>query len=201
MKEIRAQEYKSKIFAEIAPAGFNTHAFSGDLHMIQKPRPGRPNARVMTRDGGWVELDSAGKVVRTWGATGRNQILAAALANKLGCEVEHLAKTAAFAADAEALRVVKLSENQIKDLAAWWIARGYSATSAPDGAWVDVGAARIHDTGDRLSVHGALTDAAIAATILKAREAWNGGLRLEGSWTQREKDRMWIAAQRAGIEI
>lgn len=201
MKAIKARNFKADLLAKIAPRGFNAHAFSDDLRMIKMPSPRHSAARIMTNDGGWVELDSAGKTVQTWGTIGRNQILAAALATKLGCEVEHLAKSASFGADAESPRMVKLSENQIKDLAAWWTARGYTATSAPDGAWINIGRSRLHDTGNRLTVHGALTDEVIAATILKAREAWGGGLRLEGSWTQSEQDRMWIAAQRAGVEI
>lgn len=123
------------------------------------------------------------------------------MTSKLGVEVEHLAKTASFGADSDALKVAKLSEDSIKGLAAWWIARGYTATAAPDGAWVNVGPSRLHDTGDRLTVHGALTDEAIAATITKARDAWDGSMVLTGSWTQHEQDRLWIAAQRSGVEI
>ncbi len=199
MKAIKAQNFKADLLAKIAPKGFDAHAFSDDLRMIKMPSPGKLTARIMTNDGGWIEIDSPGKAVRTWGPTGRAQVLAAALASKLGCEVEHLTKSAGFGADA--LKVVRLAEDQIKDLAAWWTARGYSATAAPDGAWVNVGRSRLHDTGNRLAVHGALTDESIAATLVKAKEAWGGGLCLHGSWTQHEQDRLWIAAQRAGLEI
>jgi hypothetical protein len=202
MREIRAKDYKAKIFAEIAPEGFNAFAFTDDLHMIQKPRPGRPSARIMTRDGGWIELDTrSGKTIRTWGNIGRASVIAQALANVLDVEVEHLAKTASVGADTEALRVAKISEDKIKSLAMWWSARGYVATAAADGCWVDAGHARIRDTGNRLEVHGGLTDTAVAAMILKAKEHWGGGMWLEGAWTQAEQDKLWIAAQRAGIDI
>lgn len=201
MKEIRAKDYKAKILAKIAPVGFNAFAFANDLHMIKPPAPGHSTARVMTRDGGWVELDSAGKTVRTWGHQGRAQILAAALAERIGVEVEYLAKTAGFGAVVDTLKGSKHSEDQIKDLASWWTERGYTATTAPDGCWINVGRARLHDAGSRISVHGALTEEAIAATILKAKESWGGSMVLTGSWTQGDKDRLWIAAQRDGIDI
>ncbi|MDR6303761.1 hypothetical protein GGQ85_001457 [Nitrobacter vulgaris] len=46
-----------------------------------------------------------------------------------------------------------------------------------------------------------MTDEAIAATVVKARDAWDGKVYLDGDWTQHEQDRLWIAAQRAGVEI
>jgi hypothetical protein len=106
----------------------------------------------------------------------RAQVLAATLAAHLGVEVEHLAKTVSVGADAAALKVTQASEDAIKSMVIWWKMRGYSATAAPDGAWVNAGRARIRDTGDRLEIHGGLTDEAIAATITKARDAWGGGV-------------------------
>jgi len=201
MKQIKAQNFKAKILAEIAPEGFNAHAFSLDLRMIQKPTPGRPNARIMTTDGGWIEIDSGNHIVRTWGATGRAQALAQALADAIGCETTYLTKTASVSTDAASLRVVKLTENKIKSLVKWWGARGYIASPAPDGCWINAGRARILDRGNEMEIHGGVTDEAIAATILKAKESWHGGLYLDGHWTQDEQDRMWIAAQRNGIDI
>lgn len=201
MKSIKAQTFKAKILSEIVPEGFNAHAFSDDLHMIQKPTPTRPAARIMTTDNGWIEYDASRKSIKTWGPTGRAQILAAALAAHLGVEHEHLAKTASVGADSEALKLTKVSEDTIKSLVLWWTARGYSATGGPDGCWITTGRARIRDVGDQMEIHGGLTDEAIRATITKAKKSWGGGVYLDGDWTQSEQDRLWIAAQRAGVDV
>lgn len=201
MRELKAQDYKAKILSEIAPKGFNAHAFALDLHMIKQPSPGNSTSRIMTTDGGWIEYDSARRTVRTWGPSGRAQVLAAALAAHLGTEVYHLAKTAAVGADADALKVAKASEDTIKSLVMWWSMRGYSATGGPDGCWINAGTARIRDTGNRLQIHGGLTDDAVAAILTKAKDAWGSSVQLNGAWTQAEQDRLWIAAMREGIEI
>jgi len=201
MKSIKAHDYKAKILSKVAPEGFNANAFTLDLHMIKEPAPGRTAARIMTTDRGWVEVDTVSKYVRTWGPSGRAQVLAAALAAHLGVEVEHLAKSASVGADAAALKVTKTSEDTIKSLVIWWSMRGYPATATPDGCWVTAGYARIRDIGDHMEIHGGLSDEAIAATITKAKDAWGGGVYLGGDWTQAEQDRMWIAAMRAGIDI
>lgn len=201
MKEVRTQEFKAKLLADIAPEGFNAHAFSLDLHMIKAPTPGNPTARIMMTDGGWIEFDGRARSVRTWGPHGKAQGLAQALASSIGCEPHHLAKTASMAADASSLKVTKASEDTVKSLVVWWTIKGYVATAAPDGCWVNAGRSRILDSGNRMEIHGGLTDEAVDATILKAKEHWGGGVCLDGFWTQAEQDHMWIAAMRAGVEI
>ncbi|NEW98628.1 relaxase/mobilization nuclease domain-containing protein [Rhodopseudomonas sp. BR0G17] len=202
LKPAKALDYKATLLAEIAPRGFDASAFSNDIHMVKMPGPGRSTARVMTRDGGWIEIDTkSGKAIRTWGNTGRANVIAQALANVLGVEVEHRAKTVSVGADAEALHVTKLSEDKVKSLTMWWAALGYVAVAASDGCWIDAGHSRIKDVGDHLEIHGGLTDEAIAVTLLKAKEAWGGGVYLDGRWTPAEQDRIWIAAQRQGIDV
>ncbi|WP_019199274.1 relaxase/mobilization nuclease domain-containing protein [Afipia birgiae] len=202
LKPAKSLDLKTRLLAQIAPRGFDASAFSNDIHMVKVPSLGRSTARVMTRDGGWLEFDvKTRKPIRTWGPTGRAQVLAQALANVLDVEVQHLAKTVSVGAHAEALHVVKLSEDKVKSLSMWWSARGYVAVAASDGCWVDAGHSRIKDNGDHLEIHGGVTDEAIAATLLKARDAWNGSVCLDGHWTQAEQDRVWIAAQRQGIEV
>jgi hypothetical protein len=204
LKPARKLDYKAQLLAEVAPGGFDAAQFADDIHMVKKPTPGRPTARVMTRDGGWLEFDvRTRKPIRTWGATGRAQVLAAAMAAIIGVEVEHLAKTASVGADANfnALHVTKMAEDQVKSLAMWWSARGYVAVPATDGCWIDVGSARIRDTGNELEIHGGVTDEAINAILLKAGDAWGGGVALDGHWTQAEQDRLWIVAQRRGITV
>lgn len=201
MKAIKAQSFKAQLLEKIAPSGFNGHAFSDDLRMIKMPAPGQSTARIMTNDGGWIEVDATRRIVRTWGPTGRAQVLASALAEKIGCEVEHLARTAGFSTNTDALRVTKMSEDSIKALTVWWAARGFAATAAPDGCWVNAGRARILDHGNHMEIHGGLTEEAINATLVKAKEAWSGGLYLDGNWTPAEQDAIWIAAQRRGIDV
>lgn len=202
LKPVKSLDLKTRLLAQVAPRGFDVTKFSADLHMVKVPSPGRSTARVMTRDGGWLEFDvRTRKPIRTWGPTGRAQVLAQALANVLDVEVQHLAKTASVGAHAEALHVVKLSEDKVKSLSMWWSARGYVAVAAADGCWIDAGSARIKDNGDHLEIHGGLTDEAIAATLMKARDAWGGGVYLDGTWTQAEQDRLWIAAQRQEIDV
>lgn len=203
LKPARSLDLKTRLLADIAPRGFDASAFSNDIHMVKVPSPGRSTARVMTRDGGWLEFDvRTRKPIRTWGATGRAQVLAAAMAAIIGVEVEHLAKTASVGdnANSNALHVTKMTEDKVKSLAMWWSARGYVAVPATDGCWIDVGSARIRDTGNELEIHGGVTDEAVNAILLKARDAW-GGVALDGHWTQGEQDRLWIAAQRQGITV
>lgn len=201
MKVIRTQNFKADLLAKIAPTGFNAHSFANDLRMVKMPTPGRPAARIMMNDGGWIEINPSGNSVRTWGPSGRAQVLAGTIASLMGVEVEHLMKTVSVGADAEARKITKMSEDKIKALAMWWSARGYVGIAGPDGCWVDVGNARILDTGAELEIHGGVTDEAVNAVLLKARDAWKGNITLDGHWTQAEQDRLWIAAQRQGITV
>jgi hypothetical protein len=201
MKELKTQEYKAKLLADIAPQGFNGHPFALDLHMIKAPTPEHPTARILMKDGGWIEINRHARSVRTWGRHGKAQGLAQALAASIGCEPLHLAKTASIAADVSALKVSKASEDTVKSLVVWWTMNGYPATAAPDGCWVNAGRARILDSGNRMEIHGGLTDEAVEATILKAKEHWGGGVFLDGFWTQAEQDHLWLAATRAGVTV
>ena len=201
MTELKAQEFKAKMLAGLAPKGFDAHPFAVDLRMIKEPAAGKTATRILMTDGGWIEYDPRARSVRTWGAPGRAQVLARALGASIGVEVVHLAKTASLGADAAALKVTKVSEDAVNLLVAWWFSRGYSATAAPDGCWVNAGRARILDKGDGMEIHGGLTDEAVAATILKAKEIWGGGVYLDGHWTQAEMDHIWLAAMRAGVEV
>lgn len=202
LKPAKALDYKARLLAEIAPQGFDVTPFSSDIHMIRKATPKNPVARIMTRDSGWVEIDTiSGKVVRAWGAEGRAQILAAALADELGVEVEHLARTAGVGADAKALKVSRGSPERNEELAAWWTSHGYTATAAPDGCWISIGRTRIQDIGHRMEVFGSVSDEVAIAIVLKAQECWDSGLYLEGTWSQADQDKIWIECQRRGVDV
>lgn len=202
LKPAKKLDYRTQLLADIAPRGFDAAEFSNDLHMVKKPTPNNPRSRILTRDGGWIEIDTvSGKPIRTWGQVGRAQVLAQTLADSLGVEVEHLTRTMSLGANAHALKVIKSSEHSITSLAVWWSMRGFAAVDGPDGCWIDAGRSRIRDTGDQLEIHGGLTEAAIEATLVKARGAWDSCMYLHGRWTQAEQDQLWIAAQRQGIDV
>jgi len=202
VKSAHKSKYKAKLLAEIAPKGVNVDEFASEVHIVKRPSPANPVARVMMQDGGWCEIDTtSGKTIRTWGTIGRAQDLARAFADAIGCEVTHLAKTSSIASAAEPLRVIRQSEDAIQSLTRWWVLRGYTAIAAVDGCWIDVGHSRIRDTGDLLEIYGGLTNEAVTAAVVKAKDAWDGSMALEGKWSQAEQDQIWIAAQRHGVEV
>jgi hypothetical protein len=194
-------DFKRKLLAQAAPRGFDVEPFVADLRMIQVPSPSQPTTKILLIDGGWVEIDSRARIVRVWGKPGRARILAAALAEAGGWQVDELKHIATVVRKASASRIVRKTESPDADLVAWWRERGYVATAAPDGVWVHVGATRIRDMGDLMEVHGSVSGDVAAAIITKARDAWEGGVYLHGHWTQVEKDIVWLEAQRQGVVV
>jgi len=194
-------DFKRKLLAQAAPRGFDVEPFVADLRMIQVPSPSQPTTKILLIDGGWVEIDSRTRIVRVWGKPGRARILAAALAEAGGWQVDELKHIATVVRKAAALRVGRKIEGQKADLVAWWQERGYAATATPDGTWVHVGATRIRDMGELMEVHGPVSGDVAVAIITKARDAWDGGVYLHGHWTQIEKDMVWLEAQRQGVEV
>ena len=192
---------KRKLLIEAAPRGFDAEPFISDLRMIQVPSPLQPTTKILLNDGGWVEVDRQARIVRVWGKPGRAGILAAALAAAGGWQVDGLKHTATVIRKASALRVGRKIDDQKADLVAWWRERGYVATAAPDGTWVHVGATRIQDKGDEMEIHGPVSGEVAIAIITKAKDAWGGGVYLDGHWTQIEQDMVWLEAQRQGVEV
>lgn len=200
-KAAQVLDFKAQLLAAAAPQGFDASAWRDDLHMIKQPSPGQPTTRILLRDGGWCEIDRYGRTVRTWGARGRADALAAALAEAGNWETQRLERTTTMARSSNAPRCERLTETQAEALAHWWQDRGYSATAAPDGCWLQAGTSRIRDTGDHMEIHGPVSDEAIRAAIIKAKEAWGGAAELTGSWSQQDQDRIWIEAQRHGVRL
>lgn len=195
-------DFKGKLLAEAAPEGFDVQPFVADLHMIDVPTPSRPTTKIRLRDGGWIEIDPEERIVRSWGAPGRAQILAASLADAGGWQISGLRHTATIQ------KARKLSVNRAivgqeanPDLVAWWHERGYVATSAPDGTWVHVGGSMIRDRGDLMEIYGPLSGDVTLAVVTKAKQAWGGRVYLDGYWTQIEKDQVWLEAQRQGVVV
>jgi hypothetical protein len=199
--DLKRIDIKRKLLTEAAPRGFDVEPFVSDLRMIQVPSPLQPTTKILLNDGGWVEIDRQARIVRFWGKPGRARILAAALADGGGWQVDGLKHIATVARKATGLRVGRKIDEREADLVAWWKERGYSATATPDGVWVHVGAARIRDMGDLMEVHGPVSGEVAIAIITKARDSWDGGVYLHGHWTQVEKDMVWLEAQRQGVVV
>ncbi|WP_414474297.1 LPD7 domain-containing protein [Microvirga sp. M2] len=200
-KTAQALDFKAQLLTDAAPRGFDALAWRDDLHMIKQPSPGQPTTRILLRDGGWCEIDGAGRMVRTWGTRGRADALAAALAEAGDWETRRLERTTTIARSSDAPRRERLTETQAEALVHWWQDRGYSATAAPDGCWVQAGTSRIRDTGDHMEIHGPVSDEAIRAAVIKAKEAWGGAAELTGRWSQQDQDRIWIESQRQGVQL
>jgi hypothetical protein len=194
-------DFKRKLLTEAAPRGFDVAPFVADIRMIQVPSPLQPTTKILLNDGGWIEIDRQARIVRFWGKPGRARILAAALADAGGWQVDGLKHIATVARKATGLRVGRKIDGREVDLVAWWKERGYSATAAPDGTWVHVGATRIRDMGDLMEVHGPASGEVAVAIITKAKDAWDGGVHLHGHWTQIEQDMVWLEAQRQGVVV
>ena len=199
MKSIRPrrrQDYKAQLLAEIAPS-IDTDRWSEDLHQVHRGGPS-VRRRIQTKDRGWIELDRAAGVVRTWGRPGRAVELARAIADAEGWSVDWLPQTG----DVKATSTVRSLRRPAVDLEAWWRERGYHAVRAEDGVWVDAGPdARIQDVGDQVRLHGTLTPDAARAIVTKAAEGWGGEAELTGDWSQPDQDALWLEAQRVGVRL
>ncbi len=200
-KPARNLDYKTQLLSDVAPKGFDAAAWRDDLHLVRPASPSQRTSRILLRDGGWIEIDEAAGVVRTWGSRGRSDALAAALAASGNWGTKRLTRTATIAKSSHEPRHERLSEAQAEALVRWWQDRGYSATAAPDGCWISAGSSRIRDTGDHLEIHGPVSDDAIKALVTKAREAWGGGAVLTGPWSQADQNRVWLEAQRQGVVL
>jgi hypothetical protein len=201
LKRARSLDYKTQLLSDVAPKGFDAAAWRDELHLIRPANPSQRTSRILLRDGGWIEIDEAAGVVRTWGPRGRSDALAAAVAASGNWGTKRLTRTATIAKSSREPRQERLSEVQAEALARWWQDRGYSATAAPDGCWISAGSSRIRDTGDCLEIYGPVSDDAIRALVTKAREAWGGGAVLTGPWSQADQDRVWLEAQRRGVVL
>lgn len=193
-------DFKAKLLAQAAPQSFEVGPFVEDLRMVEPASPGNPTTRILLRDGGWCEIDTRTGVVRKWGASGRAEILAAALADAGGWRTDILAMHATTVRR-KISQADLATEPEADDLARWWHERGYVAMNAPDGTWISIGVTRIRDSGDLMEIHGAVSDDVVRAVITKAREAWGGEVELDGDWTQEQKDRVWLEAQRQGVKV
>lgn len=195
------QDYKTQLLTEIGPT---VAGFGDRVHMVKaSKKTGMPH-RLLCHDGSWVEIDSDRQAVRTWGDGRTAQEIAAALAAEDGHTVEHLKKSAMAAAPGAARRAAPvLTDEQSRTLADRWRAKGFTDVTEDDrGVWIALDSGtRLFDTGDRVEIHGAFTDEALAALARKSADEWSGQLRLFGDWTDEAKGRMWLESMRHGVTL
>lgn len=167
------------------------------VHMIDVRHPTR--TRVQCRDGSWVEIDQPAGRIRTWGAAdGAAPGLAEDAARALGWgadTIHRLERTARVRGPAR-----RLTPEEAQAQAARWKGWGHAdVTVVGSGVWIGVGASRLHDQGDRVTVHGPVTDKTVSALLDKAQHDWNGRMEVFGS--PEFCAAVWEAAQQRGIEI
>lgn len=189
-------DYKLGLLMKRFP-GFDFGPYTVHVHMVDARRSDR--VRVQLRDGGWVQVH--GKRVWVWGTEGEAEKLAKALADFL--ESEEAVKRLKKSADIRhrmAARPARLTEAEITSIADRWRERGYTdLTEAADGVWVCIGKSVLQDLGDRVIVHGPITDEALRALAEKAKAEWGGRLCSFGPEEFRAK--LWLECQRQGVIV
>jgi hypothetical protein len=178
--------------------------FAPRTHMIKVGGAGRPH-RVQLADGGWIEIDPGTRRVVTWGPGRTARDLATALkADDAAFQVENLEAIATAAAQGASRRASPvLTDSQAKGLADRWRECGFKdVIEDARGIWIGLdGGTRLYDTGGRVTIYGAVTDQAVNALVDKAHQEWSGGLRLFGTWTDRDRERVWLQCQRMGVTL
>lgn len=92
------------------------------------------------------------------------------------------------------------SEDELERLVAYWQQAGYTDVSTcKQGVWVTLGSSRLLDSGDRVTLHGPITDDALRAMVAKAKAEWGGKCEINGS--EDFKARIYLEACRQGVEI
>ncbi|WP_146214607.1 MobA/MobL family protein [Azospirillum thermophilum] len=169
------------------------------LHMVDVSKADR--TRILTTGGGWVEVDHGGGAIRQYG---NRDLVAADLARRLadaqGWEQDTVEWLPPALRAGRGPAQSPPTPEQRHSLAERWRERGYTdVTEARDGVWIGVGAARLQDTGNRVTVHGRVNDDAIRALAGKAKEEWGGRMEIWGP--DDFKARAWLEAQRQGVVV
>lgn len=198
--------YKAKLLVE--QLGFSAamaDAFVGRVRMVKVAAAKGRSHRLMCEDGSWLEIDPSGHFVRVWGPGRTARDLAAVIkADDDAYAIEHLEPSATVAAPGAPRRSSPtLTDSQAKTLGDRWRERGFAdVTEDQRGVWVALdGGASLYDIGGRVSLYGQVTDEALRAMVTKAKDEWNGRHVLSGSWTDRDKERMWLESMRQGVTM
>ncbi len=191
------QDVKMGLLRERLPADVNLGDYKSDVYMVDIRDNGR--TRVQFRDDSWFEIDHRAERIRTWGpADGAATRFADEVADAQGWQRDTVTRLEPSARARGPGR--RLDPEAASTLADRWRERGYTDVSvARDGVWIAVGNARLHDEGNRLTVHGPATDDAIRALCDKCAGDWGGKMEIWGD--EDFKIRTWQEAQRRGIEI
>lgn len=172
-------------------------AWAQHVRFARAAGPSTP-ARIMMTDRSWLEVGS--DVIRTWGPKGKAQELADVIAELKDRTTEALAEGVTFRSASPGLCQV----TNVVTISNFWHGLRLQVwrDEADDSVWVSIGDhVRIHDTGDRVTVHGVLNGTAAQALIHKARHHWGGSCELTGPWSQGDQDVLWLEGQRQGVEI
>lgn len=153
--------------------------------------------RVLMRDDSICEIRD-GRVLAYGGTGAAARQLAAAVAAAQGWPedvVQHLPERVRAAAPKGRYRRREDRAAEIERLVQAWQERGYTdVTTCKQGVWIALGAARILDSGDKMTLHGPVSDDALKAMVEKAAQEWGGKMEIFGD--DDFKNRIWLAAHR-----
>lgn len=174
------------------------------LHMIDVRDPAM--TKIQTRDGGWVEV--RGRQVTTYGKPGYADTLAAQILQAgYADEIERLEEMQSIQRKNSGIKarrhaadpVPQLPVADVESCADRWRSRGFTATEASDGVWVDLKSCRLQDLGDEVRIHGKPSNAASRALLMKAVDEWSSEIEIFGG--KAFKDSVWLEAQRQGVTV
>jgi hypothetical protein len=203
IKPRRQQDYKAKLLSSRFPDAKGID--QNQLYMIDVKQMGV--TRIQTRDHGWVEIDHAGRTIKTYGQPGYADAIAKSLYDAdYADHVERLEELKA-AGRRGGIQPRRKGEPapmqdmaQVESRADRWRSRGFTnVVEATDGTWVHIGSCKLQDLGNQVRVHGKVNDDAIRAMLLKAADEWGGEIEVFG--TKEFKDAAWLEAQRMGITV
>lgn len=199
--EGRSQDRTSKIKA--LRAAFPKIDFANYIDDIASVDRWGHQVNIHFFGGGHVKADSEKKSVLHFGFAERAKQFARSLAEgvvwsfvNIEGEPEGRARNAGSPA-----RFTPLTQEESERIAAAWFARGVQQISpTPIGVWIELGEnTRMLDRGSEAFVYGKVSEDALAALMVKAKEDWNGRIELMGS--DAFKLQAWEYAQAAGIVV
>ncbi|WP_165816044.1 MobA/MobL family protein [Kumtagia ephedrae] len=193
----RKQDFKTKLFQERFPDA-DLSGFADQLHQVDTRNP--RTTKIRMKDGGWIDVDAAGRTIKVYGPTGTADELAQRVVEADYADyIDRLEITQRLQKQGATPRKT-VPAAEVETIADRWRSRGYTNISeAPDGVWVTIGNTRIQDLGDELRIHGKPTEAATRAMVEKAIDEWSSELEVFG--TQEFKDAVWLDSARRGVTV